>query len=98
MVDWPRTAYAAGFASIILAFVLLFASGLFDFQVGALIALLLIVVGALGTLAGLILYILEIAKAKNEGNWKAIWLIAILALGIIGIVLYELMGRKEMQR
>ena len=37
----------------------------------------------------------DIFTSSNEGNWKALWAIVSLLLGIIGVALYYFIGRKE---
>lgn len=107
MEDWPKKVYLSAIGCLVLALVLLL---LFAFvplfegdygpvaSVAPILAMLLIVLAGMLSVVGMVLYIYEIATAKNEGNWRAIWIIVIFFLGILGIVIYELVGRKEIKR
>jgi len=39
--------------------------------------------------------IIDILKAKNETNWKILWVIICLFLGLIGVIIYYFVGRKQ---
>ncbi len=39
----------------------------------------------------------EIAHAKNETSWKLLWALASLILGLLGLILYWYIGRKELR-
>ncbi|MEK6958127.1 MAG: PLDc N-terminal domain-containing protein [archaeon] len=41
--------------------------------------------------------IAEILQAKNDGTWKILWALVCFVLGIFGIILYLLIGRKDLQ-
>jgi len=104
MSDYPRMAFLGAVLCLALAVgaVLLFAFA--PLLIGEnqtldmllpIIGMLLVVAAGLMALVGMLLYIYEIATAKNNGQWKAIWIIAIAVLGLIGVVIYEIAARKE---
>lgn len=43
----------------------------------------------------LILALVDIARAQNEGNWKLMWALISLFAGLIGIAVYYFVGRRE---
>ncbi|MBU0586058.1 PLDc N-terminal domain-containing protein [Candidatus Micrarchaeota archaeon] len=43
-------------------------------------------------------YIIEVIKTKKIGIWKMKWASALLILGVVGVILYEMFGRKEIER
>jgi len=43
----------------------------------------------------LIWSIVDIAKAKNNGEWKALWILICIFGGMIGIIVYLAVGRKD---
>ncbi len=38
---------------------------------------------------------IDILNSRNKDEWKGLWLLVIFFLGLIGVVLYLLIGRKE---
>ncbi|HII53446.1 hypothetical protein COT30_01920 [Candidatus Micrarchaeota archaeon CG08_land_8_20_14_0_20_49_17] len=38
-----------------------------------------------------------ILTAKNENNWRILWAVVVLLLGIIGTIIYYFIGHKERQ-
>ena len=60
---------------------------------GAMFASLFII-----AIAGFIAFIwalIDIIKAKNETNWKLLWVVICLFLGVIGVIIYYFVGRKD---
>ena len=49
----------------------------------------------IASLALMIWAILDIVKAKNKDNFKVIWILVVVLLGLIGIIIYYFVGRKE---
>jgi hypothetical protein len=43
----------------------------------------------------LIFALVDIARARNEGNWKLMWALISIFAGVIGIVIYYFVGRHE---
>lgn len=39
--------------------------------------------------------LINILTAKNDTNWKILWVLLCLFLGIIGVIIYLCIGRKE---
>ena len=39
----------------------------------------------------------EIAVSKNEGGWKAIWILVVLIFGVFGTALYMIAARKDLK-
>ncbi len=68
----------------------IFIKGIFPVAAMALIML----AGVLGGIAQLLL-IYEIATSKNDGQWKAVWIIVVIAFSIVGIGAYMAGARKE---
>ena len=104
MADLARLSYFGGIACIFLALVSLLAFALWPALLGEnelaswvlpIISMLLIVLAGLLVLAGSLLYVYEIATAKNDNTWKCIWIVAILVFGLLGAAAYELVARKE---
>jgi len=104
MADYPRITYMGGTVFLILGLGSLLFYAISPMLIGEnelvqnllpISAMMLIVLAGLLVTIGTILYLYEIATAKNDGQWKAIWVIAILAFGLLGAVAYELMGRKR---
>lgn len=104
MADYPRIAYIGGMACLVLALLSLLFFAVSPVLIGEnslvqgalpLASFALVLLAGLLVTAGTILYLYEIATAKNEGQWKAIWIIAILVFGLLGAVAYELVGRKQ---
>ena len=52
---------------------------------------------ALISLILLIIVLVEILRAKNSSGYKILWVILSLFLGLLGILLYLLIGRKSLQ-
>ena len=42
-----------------------------------------------------ILMLVNVATAKNKGDWKVIWILIVVLLGIIGAIIYYFVGKKE---
>jgi len=42
--------------------------------------------------------LVDILKSKNDTNWKLLWLVVCLLLGIIGVLLYYFIGRKDRKK
>ncbi len=64
-------------------------------QLAPVLAMLLVVLSTLLFTAAWLLLIYEVATAKNEGNWRAIWIIVLVLLGALGVVIYMMVARKE---
>jgi len=43
----------------------------------------------------LILALVDIARAQNEGNWKLMWALISIFAGLIGIAVYYFVGRRD---
>jgi Phospholipase_D-nuclease N-terminal len=43
----------------------------------------------------LIFALVDIARARNEGNWKLMWALISIFAGLIGIAIYYFVGRHE---
>jgi hypothetical protein len=105
MADYPKMAYAGGMGCILLALLCLLAFAFWPAFGGEIpspvadilpiAAMLLILLGGMLAFAGTLLYVYEIATAKNDGQWKAIWIIAVLMFWLVGTTLYELFARKD---
>jgi hypothetical protein len=54
----------------------------------------LIVIGILAIPFWIISFI-DILKGRFEGNGKIVWLLAIVLLGIPGVILYRIIGKKQ---
>ena len=52
---------------------------------------------ALVNLAAFVAALIEILRAKNDSGWKILWAAVSFFLGLLGIVLYMLIGRKDLQ-
>ncbi|HZX34421.1 MAG TPA: PLDc N-terminal domain-containing protein [archaeon] len=52
---------------------------------------------ALVNLAAFVAALIEILRAKNDSGWKILWGAVCFFLGLLGIVLYMLIGRKDLQ-
>jgi hypothetical protein len=59
------------------------------------VAMLLIVLGGVIAAIGTLALLYEIATAKNDGQWKVIWIIAIALFGFLGAGAYMYLARKE---
>lgn len=55
----------------------------------------IILIFAVISLIAFIWVLIDIAKASNDNTWKAIWIGICLFLGIIGAVIYIVVGRKQ---
>lgn len=106
--DRPRLVFGAAIVLLVLALVSVLSYALMPLIAGSsseepgffmsilpVAAMVMVVLSGLLFLAGCLLYIYEIATAKNDGTWKAIWIVLILVLGVLGVIAYELAGRKE---
>jgi len=49
----------------------------------------------IATLVLLIWSIVDIAKAENNGEWKALWILICIVGGMIGVIVYLAVGRKD---
>ncbi len=56
-----------------------------------LVIVLLILVGIAITLWALY----SIWTGKNETNWKLLWTLVVLVVGLIGLIIYYFIGKKE---
>ncbi len=54
-----------------------------------------IIVLALVSTIAVIWALYKILTAKNETNWKILWALIVLILGILGVILYFLVANKE---
>ena len=107
VADYPRLAFGAAAVCIVLVLLWFIVSvlslvpgegkGAVLFAIAPVVAMLLLMLGGFLALVGMVLYIYEIATSKNDGQWKAIWIIVVLILGLIGIVAYEIVARKQRQ-
>jgi len=43
----------------------------------------------------LILALVDIARAQNEGNWKLMWALISIFAGLIGMAVYWFVGRRD---
>ena len=39
--------------------------------------------------------IIDIAKAENDSDWKLIWILVVVLVGIIGVIIYYFAGRPK---
>jgi len=60
---------------------------------GAEVILMLLIL--LVTLAIPIIALVDILKSKFEGNNKTVWVLVVLFLGLLGVILYYAIGRKQ---
>lgn len=58
--------------------------------------LFVVLAGVLG-LAAFILAAIEISKSGNDGTWKIIWILITFILGIIGLLIYYFVARKDLK-
>ena len=60
---------------------------------------IMLVVGiiALASVVAVLWALYNILTAKNETNWKILWALVVFFLGIIGVIAYVLIGKKERQ-
>jgi len=42
-----------------------------------------------------IISIIDILKSRFEGNGKIVWLLVVILLGVPGIILYRVIGKKK---
>ena len=42
-----------------------------------------------------IISIIDILKSSFEGNGKIVWLLVVVVLGILGIILYRMIGKNK---
>jgi len=104
MADYPRLLFGAAIVLLALGVLTILAMvavpALFGGGGSSLLiylpvaAMLLIVLSGVVGLIGTLFILYEIATAKNDGQWKAVWIIVILVLGIIGMALYFALARK----
>jgi hypothetical protein len=50
---------------------------------------------AILSLVAFIWALIDILKAKNDPGWKILWVIVCFFLGVIGVILYYFIGRKN---
>ncbi|HIJ99188.1 TPA: PLDc_N domain-containing protein [archaeon] len=63
---------------------------------GAIFFVIFILALVILSLVGVIWAVIDIIRAKNEGdNWKVIWILVVVILGILGVAIYYFVGRKE---
>jgi len=60
---------------------------------GAEVILMLLIL--LVTLVIPIIALVDILKSKFEGNNKIVWVLVVLFLGLLGVILYYFIGRKQ---
>ncbi len=56
---------------------------------------LLFVLLVFASIVGGLWALYEIITAENQSDWKVLWVLAVLLIGIFGVVLYYFVGRKE---
>lgn len=56
---------------------------------------LLIIILAIVNLIGFIWSLVDISKAKNDTGWKILWIAICFFLGILGVIIYFVTGRKQ---
>jgi uncharacterized membrane protein HdeD (DUF308 family) len=109
MRDWLKTTLWAAAGSLALAILLIafvvFAPLLLGGEGGGPVsalkslipvaAMLLIILFGLLLFAAWIVSLAEILSSKNSDNWKLMWAMVALALGIAGTLLYLYYGRKQ---
>ena len=49
----------------------------------------------IASIALVIWAVLDIIKAKNKDNFKVIWILVVVLLGLIGVAIYYFVGRKD---
>ncbi len=72
---------------------------MFSFLGGSIvITLIIIIICFLVNIVILVLWIIcliNIIKAGNDGKWKALWIVLITVLSLLGIILYFVIGKKS---
>jgi len=58
------------------------------------LVVLLIIISILALPFGII-SIIDILKSSFEGNGKIVWLLVVILLGIPGVILYRVIGKKK---
>ena len=59
---------------------------------GMVIGLLILIILAL---VFWVMMLVNVATAKNKGDWKLVWIIIVVLLGVIGAIIYYFIGKKE---
>ncbi len=67
---------------------------------GAMVVVLVAIVGmvllfAFVSILGFFWALMDILRAKNDTNWKLLWALVVLMLGLLGVMIYSSIGRKE---
>jgi len=64
---------------------------------GIIMLLIFLFIGAFSLISFIIWIwgLVDVLTAKNESNWKILWGAVIFFLGILGVILYALIARKE---
>jgi hypothetical protein len=65
-------------------------------QLIAVVVFVLVVLGAVVYLVALLLSLMEILKSHKTGGWKALWILACILLGWIGVLAYAFRGRNSL--
>lgn len=65
-------------------------------SMGPIAAMLLLVVGELVLFIAMILSLIEIFTSKNDTTFKVLWALVVFILGLIGLILYRMVGRKSL--
>ena|GEM_PF-5408361 len=65
-------------------------------QLIAVIIFVLVILGNITYLVALLLSLFEIVKSRKAGGWKALWILACILLGWIGVLLYAYRGRNSL--
>jgi hypothetical protein len=103
--DWLSLMTKIATGGLMLALVVLLAYALLPAMLGSeiggllsflpIISMLIILLSLLVIIVAWFYSMYEIATAKNDKGWKALWLLVVFLLGIIGLVIYQMSGRKQ---
>jgi len=105
--DYPVLAFKAAVGCLLLAILLILFVVFAPLVVGdnelvktmtPVAAMLIVILGGLLALLANLLLICEVAVSKNDGGWKALWIIVMVVLGILGAVIYLSVARKDLKR
>ena len=108
--DWYKALFAGAIGCIGLALLLILTLIFLPFfiqdenavapirDIGPVAGMLLIILGGLLAFAAMIFALYEIAASKNNGEWKAVWIVIIVAANLFGLVLYEWFARKDLKK
>ncbi|RJQ17189.1 hypothetical protein C4573_04000 [Candidatus Woesearchaeota archaeon] len=55
-----------------------------------------IILFSLTVLVFMILAVVELAKCKNDSDYKLLWILIVILLGFIGLIIYAIVGRPQL--